>query len=62
MNKVQEIVKEREAWHAAVHEVAEAFRILVPPARIHSMPHAVDVSSKHWTARKFLDFLDCRME
>ena len=40
LNKVQEIVKDRGAWHAAVHEVAEAFRILVPSARIHAMPRA----------------------
>ena len=24
LNKLQEIVKEREAWHAAVHEVAKS--------------------------------------
>ena len=25
LNKLQEIVKDREAWHAAVHEVAKSW-------------------------------------
>ena len=59
LNKLQEIVKDREAWHAEVHGVAKKHEMVTEQQQIAqgstTLSTSYGINSKFWNHSKFQD-------